>query len=243
MTRVGAAVRSGVTELQRTPLLLGLLVVAPAYVVYLFGAVAPEGTAVVRVSGTAVRTTLSAAFPAFTTPMSAALLSGVAGLFLMETAAEADARLVVAGYRPRQVVVARLALLAVLASVATAVSVGVMLTAFTPESTGWFLVGTGLAALVYGAVGVIVGVLFDRLVGVYVIMFGSMIDLFVFQNPMATDAPAAASLLPGHYPLRVAMEAAFVGSADLTAVAWTLAYLGGLAVVAAGAFFGTVRVS
>ena len=240
-SRVGAALRAGALELRRTPLLLALLVVAPAYVIYLFTIVAPDGQAVLEVGGETIQTTLPKAFPAFTTPMTAALLTGVAGLFLMGTAADADARLVIAGYRAYEVVLARLGLLVAIAGVASAVSVGVMLTAFTPDALGWFVVGVGLTALVYGMVGVLAGVVLDRLAGVYLILFGSMIDLFVFQNPLATDAPDAASFLPGHYPLQVAMDAGFTGSVDGANLSWALLYLAGVTAIATLAFFARGR--
>lgn len=243
MTRVGAALRSGATELRRTPLLLALLVVAPAYVIYLFTVVAPAGTAPVHVAGEVVRTPLASAFPAFTTPMTAALLTGITGLFVMGSSAAADARLVVAGYRAHQVVLARLGVLLAVAAVATGVSVGVMLTAFEPAHLAWFVVGTGLTAVVYGMVGVLAGVLLARITGVYVILFGSMIDLFVFQNPLATDSPEVAGLLPGHYPLRVTMEAAFAAGVNPASVGWTLLYVGVLAVAATTAFYRALRVS
>ncbi|WP_435125772.1 hypothetical protein [Halobaculum sp. D14] len=242
MTRIGAAVRSGAAELRRTPLLLALLVVAPAYVIYVFTAVAPAGTAVVHVSGTTVATPLKQAFPAFTTPMTAALLTGITGLFVMHSAAAADARLVAAGYRAHQVVLARLGLLVGVTAVATGVSVAVMLTAFDPAHLPWFVVGTALTALVYGMVGALAGVLLSRLLGVYLVLFGSMIDLFVFQNPLATDAPALARLLPGHYPLQVAMQAGFVGSVDAGAVGGTLLALAVLTACTAAAFFSEMRV-
>lgn len=236
MSRVGTAIRTGALELRRTPLLLALLVAAPAYVIYVFTVVAPEGTAVMQVAGETVQAPLGEAFPAFTTPMTAALLSGIAGLFLMQTAAAADARLTVAGYRAHEIVLARLGLLVGIASVATAVSVGVMLTAFAPESVGWFLLGTGLTALVYGMVGVLAGLLLSKLAGVYLLLFGTMIDLFVFQNPMATDTPDAASLLPGHFPLELAMQAGFTGSVETAPLLWGLVYLAGVTVAATAAF-------
>jgi len=71
-------------------------------------------------------------------------------------------------------------------------------------------VGTALTALVYGMVRLLVGFLLDRLLGVSLILFGSMIDLFVFQNPLATDPLAVARLLPGHYPLQLVIEAGFM---------------------------------
>jgi ABC-2 type transport system permease protein len=243
MTRTGAALRSGARELSRTPVLLALLVFAPAYVIYLFTLVAPDGTAVVHLSDQVVRTPLAEAFPAFTTPMTAALLSGITGLFLMHSSAVADSRLVVAGYRSHQVVLARLGVLLGVAVVATGVSVGVMLTAFEPDHLGWFVVGTGVTALVYGMVGVLAGVLLARITGVYLILFGSMVDLFIFQNPLATDPPVAARLLPGHYPLRVAMEAGFTGTVGVASLGWTLLYLAVLTAVTTGAFYREMRVT
>lgn len=242
MTRLGTAVRMGLTELRRTPVLLALLVVAPAYVIYVFTVVAPDGAAVVHVGDGSVRTTLPEAFPAFTTPMTAALLAGIAGLFLMQTAATADSRLLVAGYRAREVVLARLVLVAALSLTAAGVSMAVMLTAFQPDRPGWFLLATTLTALLYGMVGLLVGVLLDRLLGVYVVLFGAMIDLFVFQNPLATDAPVLARALPGHFPLRVAMAAGFTGDIPVDAVAGTLAYLAALTALATAVFYRQTRV-
>lgn len=237
MTRVGTAVRTGAAELRRTPVLVALLVIAPAYVIYVFTAVAPEGPATVHVGEATVRTTLPKAFPAFTTPMTAALLAGIAGLFLMDTAAAGDSRLVVAGYRAHQVVLARLGLVALVSLLAATVSTAVMWTAFQPAAPGRFLLATATTALVYGMVGLLVGLVLDRLVGVYVVLFGSMIDLFVFQNPLATEAPAFARLLPGHYPLRVAMAAAFSGDPGMDAVAGAMAYLAVLTLLATLVFY------
>jgi hypothetical protein len=86
-------------------------------------------------------------------------------------------------------------------------------------------------------------VVLDRLAGVYLILFGSMIDLFVFQNPLATDPPDAAILLPGHYPLQVVMMAGFTDSVTLEPLAWTLAYLAVVTGLATVAFFRKMRVS
>lgn len=242
VSRIGGALAAGARELRRTPLLLALLVFTPAYVIYVFTLVAPDGAAVLHVGGETVRTTLPKAFPAFTTPMNAALLSAIAGLFLIGSAAAADGRLVVAGYRAHEVVLARLGLLVGVSGVTTVVSVGVMLTAFRPERLGWFLAATGLTALVYAMVGVLAGLLLDRLAGVYLVLFGSMLDLFVFQNPLATDPPAVAAWLPGHFPLELAMEAGFTGKVDPTTLGWGIGYLAAVTVAATLAFRWRTRV-
>jgi hypothetical protein len=116
-----------------------------------------------------------------------------------------------------------------------------MLTAFEPRHLGWYLLGTWLAALAYGMVGVLAGVLLDRLPGVYLVLFGSMVDLFVFQNPLATDTPDAATLLPGHCPLGIAMAGGFDVAVELVDLGWAVAVLALLTAVATVAFYREMR--
>jgi ABC-2 type transport system permease protein len=243
VTRTTRALEMGSREFLRTPVLLALLVLLPAYMIGLFTGVAPDRPAAVHLTGETVQVSLAEAFPAFTAPMTAALLAGVAGLFLMDSAADADGRLAVAGYRAHQVVLARLGLLAGISAVTTTVSVGVMLVAFEPAHLLWFVAATALAALVYGVVGVLAGVLLDRLPGVYVVMFGAMLDLFLFQNPLATERPTGAEWLPGHSPMRLAMDAGFADSVVVADLGWGVAYLAVLATLATLAFHRQVRVS
>jgi ABC-2 type transport system permease protein len=240
--RIGTLLRLGARQFRRTPVLLGLLLFLPAYMVGVFATVAPDDQVPLHLTDETVRRSLTAAMPGFTTPMVAALLAGIAGLFLMQSTAAADGRLTVAGYRAHEVVLARLGLLAGVSLVASGVAVGAAMLAFDPASVGWFAAGTVLTALAYGLVGVLAGVTLDRLPGVYLIMFGSMVDLFLFQNPLATDAPEAATLLPGHYPLALATDAAFAGTVELAHLGWALAYLGGLLAVATLAFYRGTRV-
>lgn len=242
MSRTVAALRAGVTEFRRTPVLLALLVFLPAYAIGAFTLAAPDVIAPIHLpDGGVVRANLTEGFPAFTTPMTAALVAGIAGLFTMQGSAAADGRLVVAGYRAREVVLARLGLLVGVAAVGTAVSVAVMATAFEPDHLGWYLVATGLTALVYGAVGVLAGLVLDRLAGIYLVMFGAMVDLFIFQNPLAAELPVGAELLPGHFPVALAVQAGFGSSVDPANLAWGLGYLGLLAVGATLAFYRRTR--
>jgi hypothetical protein len=224
VTRVGAAVRAGAREYRRTPVLLALLVVLPAYVVLVFQYAVPDVTATLRLDPP-VTTTMHATIAAVMAPMAGALLAGIAGLFLMRSAAAADARLVVAGYRPHEVVLARLGLLAGVGAVATLVAVSAALATFRPVQPGWFVAASFLAALVYGMLGVLAGAVLNRLAGVYLLLFGPMVDVFLYQNPLATETRAVAVFLPGHYPLDVALEAAFTGHADPAAFALGVGYL------------------
>lgn len=244
MSRVTSVVAAGVMELRRTPVLLALLVFLPAYVIGVFAFVAPDVPAVLHLpDGGNVLVNLTEGFPAFTTPLTAALVAAIAGLFMMQESATADGRLVVAGYQPAELVLARLVLLVGIVTVATAISVAVMATAFRPEHLVWYLVATGLAALVYGAVGVVVGLVLDRLAGLYLLMFGAMLDMFIFQNPLAAESPTGAPFLPGHFPSELAVEAGFADAVDPANLVWGLGVLVILAVVAVAVFYQRTRVA
>lgn len=243
MSRVGTALAMGAREMLRTPVLVALLVFLPAYMVGVIAQVAPEGRVALEVAGgETVRTTLDVVMPVFTTPMVAALVTGIAGLFMMQSSAAADGRLVLAGYRSREVVAARVGLLVAVAGLATVASVELLgLVVFTPAHLAWFYAGVFLAALVYGAVGVLAGVLLDRLPGVYLVLFGSVVDLFLFQNPLATDRPAAARFTPGHYPLALANDAAFGAAVNAELLAGALAALAVVSALATLAFYRETR--
>lgn len=236
--RIATAFRLGLRECLRTPILLALVIVLPAYAVGAFATLAPETPATLSLpaSGT-VQTDLSAAFPAFSAPMVAALLGGLTGLFLVDDETEADGRLVAAGYRAREVVLGRLGVLLVVAAIGTAAAVGVALLFLTPEQPLWFVAATLLAALLYGTVGVVVGLSLNHLTGVYVVLFGVLADLFLLQNPLVEDGPAIAPALPGHFPVEAATEAAFGTSTPVASVGYGLVLLGALALLAIGAFY------
>lgn len=87
MIRVGTALWNGAIELRRTPVLFALLVLAPAYVIYLFRLVVLEGTAIVHIGEDVIWTPLRGAFPVFGSPIIVALLSGATALFLMHSSA------------------------------------------------------------------------------------------------------------------------------------------------------------
>lgn len=242
MSRLVTSVGMGVRDIRRTPVLVALLVVLPAYLVGVFTYVAPDSAVAFELAdGETVRVGMAEAFPAFTTPMVAALLGGIAGLFLMQSAADADSRLVIAGYRAYEVVLARLALLGVVSGIATLVAVGVMRIAFAPVHLAWFACAVFLTALIYGMVGILAGVLLDRLPGVYLILFGTMVDLFLFQNPLATDPPEVARFMPGHYPVTLAMDAGFSHGVELAPVGWSLGVLVFLTALAVGGFYRSMR--
>jgi ABC-2 type transport system permease protein len=85
-------------------------------------------------------------------------------------------------------------------------------------------------------VGVLVGTVLDTLAGVYFLLFVPMLDLFLYQNPLATGTGTLGTYLPGHFPVQLAMDAAFTESVNVEPVAWSLVWLIILTVLATAAF-------
>lgn len=241
-TGTGTALAMGLREFRRTPVLLALVVFLPAYVVGAFVWLVSDEPVRLPVDGT-VTTVRSPAFAAaFMTPLAVAILAGVVGLFLVHSSRSADGRLRLAGYGAGELVLARVGLLAVGTAVATAASLAVALAAFTPESVAGFAAGTFLVGTTYGVVGVVVGVALDRLPGVYVMLFAPMVDLLLFQNPLATDPPAWTSLLPGHYATALVVDAAFTPAVEAGDALAALAAVGVVLAVATAVFYRATTV-
>lgn len=221
MTRVGTAVRMGAREYRRTPTLLVLLVLLPAYAIGVFTQVVPDHPVALHLAGDEiVHADLPAVVTVLMTPTVSALAAGITGLFVMRSTADADGRLVVTGYSPAQVVLARFCLLAGVSVAVSGVSMAMASVAVTPEYPALFFVGTVLAALVYSSVGILVGSLLSELAGVYVVLFGTLVDVFLFQNPLATEETALATIAPSHFPLSLAMDAGFGDTVALAPLLW-----------------------
>jgi hypothetical protein len=95
-----------------------------------------------------------------------------------------------------------------------------------------------LVALTYATIGVIVGPLFGRLGGLYVLLLLPFIDVGVAQNAMFDAAPPTwGRFLPAHGAVRVMMDGAFTSSFDeWSALLLALVWLVGLGVAAALVF-------
>jgi ABC-2 type transport system permease protein len=214
-SRVTTAVTMGLRELRRTPVLIGLLIILPLYFIGGFMNIVPNATLTVPISGESVTVTLSEFVAALVTPVTAGLLSGIVGLFLMQSSKRADDRLRLAGYRSRDLIISRVSLLAAGGLIVSAVSLAIVLVGFTPVSIPAFIAATILTALIYGVLGVIIGISLSRLAGVYVMLFAPYVDMLMFQNPMATDAAAWTKLLPGYFTTKATMDAAFTQGLDI----------------------------
>jgi len=240
--RVRTLAAMGAREFARTPVLLALLVVLPVYVIGVFVLLVDDTAVPLTIDGSVVSAEMSAFAAAFMTPVTVAILAGIVGLFLMQSSQAADDRLRLAGYRAGELVTARFGLLVVGTLLVTAASLAVALMAVTPELLGWFVLATVLTGLTYGILGVVVGVVLDRLPGVYVMLFAPMVDVLMFQNPLATDPPTWTSALPGHYATELLFAATFTTSVDGTDAVAAGGYVLLLLVLGTGLLYRTTAV-
>jgi ABC-2 type transport system permease protein len=156
------------------------------------------------------------------------VLTAFLALDLLQRDAEATRRLVLCGYRPREVIAARLTVLvAIVMVIASYVAVLIQLV-FRPAHPAAMWLGFLLGGWVYGCYGVLVGALVRReLEGILLVVLLANIDVGWVQNPIYyADAQVKSVIrsLPAHFPSQVSMLAAFtdhpVGAPALRAFAY-----------------------
>jgi hypothetical protein len=140
-----------------------------------------------------------------------AFLAALCGVFIMRSARSADRRLVVAGYRPIEAVLPRLALLTAATVVVLTVSLAVTALSFTPASWPAFLAGNLIVGLTYACVGALAGAALGELGATYVVLFLAMLGIGILQDPMFGDgAPSGlAYAFPDYGAGRVVIDGAF----------------------------------
>ena len=241
VSQARTALSATVKQFARTPVLVVLLVFLPAYFVGLLGVVVPDATVVVHVPGVTQQASLNEGMLPMLATLAAVMVAGIAGLFLTVNTLDADGWLSLSGLPARTLFLARAAALTSAAAVASAAATVVLAVQVTPERVGVFFVATLVLAVTYGLAGAVVGVVLDRLAGVYVMLFGPAVDLFLLHSPLATETPALADLTPGRWAGVAAMDAAFTTDPNWGALGVSLAYFAGTAVVAALAVRRAVR--
>ena len=181
--RIAVATRLGFREQARRPLLIALLVVVPFF--FITKAIASTQAIPRRVGlpgGAEVQTTMRDIHGALMAAIAIAFLAGLCGAFIVRSAQQADRRLVVAGFRPFETMVPRLAVLTAATVVVLAVSLGVTAISFTPQS--WMVSATGalLIGLTYACIGVLAGSLVGQLGATYLVLFIGMLGLGILQT-------------------------------------------------------------
>ncbi len=233
--RTAIATRMGFREQLRRPFLLALLVVVPLFFITRSIAITePTPRAVPLPGGEIAFTDMKEIHGAVMAAITVAFLAGLIGVFVMQSALEGDRRLVVAGFRPRETIAARLGVVLAATLVVLSVSLAVTAFDFTPASWLPFAAATLCVGLIYAALGALAGALVGRLAATYLMLFVPMVDIGVAQNPMFGDANPDlwAKLLPGYGPMRVLVDGAFSQTFDATSeLVLGLGWLAGLATI------------
>ena len=217
--RLTAGLHAAWREYRRNTALWVLLVGLPVLFITLSMAVTPDDPAPVelREAGETSLTVLSMVdvHGAIMVPITVAFLAGLAGLFVAIGSSEADRRLVVAGFRTREVLGARLGIIALAAVVVSTVALAITAAGFQPRSWPAFVLGTVTTALTYAMIGVVIGPLVGRLGGLYLMFLLPFLDVGLAQNVMFDAAPPAwAAWLPAHGAVRVLIDGAFTPGFD-----------------------------
>ena len=169
------------------------------------------------------------------------LLTAFLAMNLVQREAEANRRLVLCGYRPAELVTARLAVLVCVIVVIATYVVAVLPLFFDPERIVLVALGFVLVGWVYGCYGLLVGALFRRnLEGILFVVLLANIDAGWLQNPIYYgDAQNQAVIrsLPAYFPSQVSMAAAFTDFAVGRPAGGALVY-GGALLLAAVVIYG-----
>lgn len=200
--RTRTATAMAFRDQRRRPLVLVLLVLVPVYVILVSVAETKPTPRTIRLAGGEwVTATMKALHGPGMAGLMVAFLAALVGVFVTRSALQGDRRLVLAGFRAREAVLARLLVMAAATLLAVTVSAAIMALVFTPASWLPVIGALVLTGLIYAAIGALVGALLDKLPATYLILFLVMTDLGVVQSPMFHATPVSfAWLLPG-YPL------------------------------------------
>jgi hypothetical protein len=214
----------------RRPLVPILLVIVPAFIVVLAVAqTQPSPRRIELPGGIWVTTTMKALHGPEMAKFTVAFVAALVGVFVMQSALQGDRRLVVAGFRAGETVLARLLILMTATGIAVTVAAAAMRLGFSPASWPPLIAALLLTGLIYAAIGALAGALLDKLAATYLILFLTMTDLGVVQTPMFHATPSRfAALLPGYAPTRLMVEGAYSHSFNaagdlLIALGWATA--------------------
>ncbi|MCB0953221.1 MAG: hypothetical protein KDB13_10985 [Microthrixaceae bacterium] len=238
LRRTVVALRYGFRDYRRNPVLWVLLVGLPVAFITLSILVTPADPAPVELTEDGIRSLqillMDDLHGAIMVPITVRFISGLAGLFVALGSADADRRLALAGYRPLEVLAARLGIVVGASLLTTAVALAVTAVSFTPQSWALFAAANVIVALTYAMVGVLIGPLTGLLGGLYLMLALPFLDIGIAQNAMFDAAPPAwAVYMPGFGSVRMMLDVAFTGrfdewSALFVALAW-LVFLTGAA--------------
>jgi hypothetical protein len=170
--------------------------------------------------------------------IASALLAGIAGLFVVTGASDGDRRLVLAGFRPRQVLAGQLGVIVGAALLTSAVSISVSAAFFSPQLWPEYVGAIVLIALTYAMIGVLLGPLVGRLGGLYLLLLLSIVDVGYGQTVMFHLLPPVwGAYLPARGAGRLLVDGSFTSTFEqYGSLLLALSWLGALVVVASITF-------
>ncbi|MFV1989793.1 MAG: ABC transporter permease [Acidimicrobiales bacterium] len=242
LRRFSVALMAASRQLRRMPVMWILIIGLPVAFISASIAITPSNPTPVELVEGGVRQlrmlSMADVHGAVMVPITIGFLAALAGLFVILDSAEGDRRLSLTRFRTSEILTVRMVVIATAALLATAVSIAVTAVSFSPSNWPVFILGNVLVALTYATIGVVVGPLFGRLGGLYLLLVVPFIDIGLAQNAMFDAAPPAwGRYLPAHGAVRVMMDGAFTPTFDETgALLLALVWLVGLATVAGVVF-------
>jgi ABC-2 type transport system permease protein len=181
----------------------------------------------------------------FMAMVSIGFLSAFYGVNLMQNYAAGNRRLVFCGYKPAELALATITVLAATMVVLSAYCLLAMLPFFVPRHLGTVLLALCLIGFVYGCYGMLIGTLWKReLESIISVILLTNIDVGWLQNPIFyadIENKQIVHWLPAFLPVQVAMSGAFTDQIAWGPVFGSLAYGVGLLSLAILVFWLKVR--
>ena len=193
--------RRALSEYVRRPLNLALLAVVPVVFVILSAGALHDFARIL--GGTGALGTVEAASAGW----AAAILAATAGFFHVSGSRAADRRLVIAGARTLDVVVARIVSALALAAVAATGALVALFVRTGIDDAPRAIAATALFGLIYLSIGLVVGALVrSEMNGSLLIIFIWMFD--VFFGPAMGGSDPILRIFPLHFPTEVVIDVA-----------------------------------
>jgi hypothetical protein len=174
------------------------------------------------------------------------LLTAFLALGLIQKNVEANRRLVLCGFRPFELIAAKLAVLLIVTAIIGAFVAELLPLFFSPVRLVLVMAGFALAGFVHGCYGLLVGAIFRReLEGILFVSLLANIDAGWLQNPVyyaGAQNQVIIRLLPAYYPSQLSMTAAFTDHGVGRAVVGSLLYGGAFLAAALLVYFLRMRI-
>lgn len=218
--RLRAGTSAHVREFVRRPLHVLFLVALPPLVIEVYGMAMAAFPTLPMLS--APPTTMGRINGAV---FAAAFLAGLIGLFQVISAAQADDRLRLAGFRRAELFASRLAVILAVSVLATGAAFVVLSRSVSVEAPLLAVGALLLGSLLYGLLGILVGAVAPgELEGSLVLVFVADFDDFLSSGMVNVDSPVV-NLTPLHFPHSLFTDAVQTGTVETGEVLGGLAYL------------------